>query len=96
MMQKTSFVAVALAGFLMAGTALCVKADTCEDRVRRAEENLRKQVDRHGESSKQAEHARHNLDNERGKCHMDERRDHHDDDHRDDDHHDHDHDRDHD
>lgn len=57
---------------LLAGGAALTKAGDndrqCEDRVHKAEENLRKAVDRHGEHSSQAEKRRHELEEVRKGC----------------------------
>jgi len=40
----------------------------CNQRIHKAEENLRKAVDRHGEQSRQAEKRRHELEEARRSC----------------------------
>ena len=40
----------------------------CEQRIHRAEEKLRKEIDRHGEQSPQAEKRRHELEEARRSC----------------------------
>ena len=40
----------------------------CEQRIHRAEEKLRKEIDRHGEHSRQAEKRRHDLEEARRSC----------------------------
>jgi hypothetical protein len=80
MFKKTSLAIAVLGSFLLAGVVPSM-AERCEDRVRKAEENVKKEVDRHGEHSHQAEQARHKLENERAKCHVDEHHDHPDHDH---------------
>ena len=73
MFRKTRLITALLGGFLLLDTFVpTVAADDCRDRVRKAEENVKKQTDRHGEHSKQAEQARYNLDKVRRDCHMDE------------------------
>ena len=48
-----------------AGTWSC---NDCDQRIHRAEENLRKAVERHGEHSRQAEDRRHELEEARRSC----------------------------
>lgn len=73
MFSKTRLVAAVLGGFLLFGTMTpMLVAATCQERVRKAEENVKKQTDRHGEKSKQAEQARHDRDKVRKDCHMEE------------------------
>ena len=93
MLHKTRLVAALLGGFLLVGAVSPSLADDkCEERVRKAEANLNKEIQRHGEHSSQAEKRRRDLDKERANCRGSESRDHnHDYDHD----HDHDHDNDH-
>lgn len=82
MIRKTGFAALCLSLFLLAGVAIPSQAesrDQCQERVRKAEENLRREVDRHGEHSSQAENRRRDLERQRQACRSDEHRDHHDD-----------------
>jgi len=62
----------ALGALLLAGgPALTQASDNdrhCEQRIHKAEENLRKAVDRHGEHSSQAEKRRHELEETRRSC----------------------------
>lgn len=54
---------------LMAATATPAHAERrCEREVRKAEEHYRDAVRRHGEHSKQAEHARREVENARARC----------------------------
>ena len=56
---------------LMGGVAQTRAGDNdrqCEQRIHKAEENLRKAVDRHGEHSSQAERRRHELEEARRSC----------------------------
>jgi hypothetical protein len=88
MRYKTLFVSAMLGGSLLVGTvAPSVAADKCGEHVRKAEDKLRKEIDRHGESSRQAEHARHDLETQRANCNAEAHPDHHDMDHHDMDHH---------
>lgn len=85
MFQKSYLVAAILGGFLLLGAvAPSVAADRCEEHVRKAEEKLKKEIDRHGEQSSQAEHARRDVEKQRTKCNaeaqQDRNMDHHDDD----------------
>ena len=41
----------------------------CASRIHRAERNLQREIDRHGEHSPQAEQKRHELDDVRRHCH---------------------------
>jgi F0F1-type ATP synthase membrane subunit b/b' len=69
MFQKTHLVAAVLGGFLLVGSVVpSVAADNCEEHVRKAEEKLKKEIDRHGEQSSQAEHARRDVEKQRDKC----------------------------
>ena len=40
----------------------------CDQRIHKAEENLRKEIDRHGEHSRQAEKRRHELGEAQRSC----------------------------
>ncbi len=72
-----------LGALFMAGGAIPARADRddhdgrCERNVRKAEHNLEKAVRKHGERSRQAEQRRHQLEEARERCHMnDHDRDH--------------------
>ena len=73
--------AVFLAGVFMVSSAGMLMArdhdDRCEQRIHKAERNLQKEVDRHGEHSRQAEKRRHELEEAREKCGHDRDHDHH-------------------
>ena len=62
----------ALGVLLLAGGAALTQASDsvrqCNQRIHKAEENLRKEVDRHGEHSRQAEKRRHELEEAQRKC----------------------------
>ena len=74
--MKTRFVAVALGGLLLTGSGVpLTAADNCEKRVRKAEQKLKKEINRHGEQSRQAEQARRNLVKERSNCRNNEQDD---------------------
>jgi len=56
---------------LVGGVARTQAGDSdrqCQQRVHRAEEKLRKEIDRHGEHSRQAERRRHELEEARRSC----------------------------
>jgi len=62
----------ALGVLLLAGGVARTQASDndrqCEQRIRRAEEKLRKEIDRHGEQSRQAEKRRHELEEAKRSC----------------------------
>jgi len=62
----------ALGALLLAGGAARTQARDndrqCNQRIHKAEENLRKAVDRHGEQSRQAEKRRHELEEAQRSC----------------------------
>jgi Flp pilus assembly protein TadB len=65
------FVAALGVGLLTSGVTLTKAADRdrdCDRRIQKAEEQLRKAVDRHGEHSPQAEKKRHDLEETRRSC----------------------------
>lgn len=80
MMQRLRLLALVLAVTFMAGTAVKLKAqdrdDYCHRQIEKAERNLRKAVERHGEHSPQAEKRRHELEETREHCHHDHDHDH--------------------
>ena len=56
---------------LVGGVARTQAGDSdrqCQQRVHRAEEKLRKEIDRHGEHIRQAERRRHELEEARRSC----------------------------
>jgi hypothetical protein len=53
---------------LVGGAARTRSCNDCQQRIHRAEENLRKAVRRHGERSPQAERRRHELEEARRSC----------------------------
>ncbi len=58
-----------LGGMLLAGCAASTwSCDNCDRRIHKAEENLRKAVERHGEHSREAEQRRHELEEARRSC----------------------------
>jgi hypothetical protein len=69
MFHKAGIAAVLLAGFLMVGSLVPAQArDHCEKRIRKAEDNLRKEVGKHGEHSTQAMYRRRLLEEARERC----------------------------
>jgi hypothetical protein len=58
----------ALAAFLMFPAAPMVHADSCQRRIARADHRLHRSVSRYGYRSRQADHARHELREERERC----------------------------
>lgn len=72
---KSILFVVALGVWLLAGGVAPAHAGDrdhdrkCEKRIHKAEEKLRKEVERHGEQSRQAEQKRHELEEARRSCH---------------------------
>jgi hypothetical protein len=72
-LRKTGM-AVLLGASLLMGVSVTTQAQApdrhyrCEQRVRRAEENLRRAIARHGEHSRQAERRRRELEEVRARC----------------------------
>lgn len=54
---------------LVLSGAIPANADNCDKRIRDAERNVQKNVQRHGEHSKQAEESRRHLADVRASCH---------------------------
>lgn len=75
MSTRKIITAVLLGGFLLVGGTVPSYArnhrDKCEERIRKAEENLRKAERKHGEHSRQAENKRQELERARENCRMD-------------------------
>jgi hypothetical protein len=68
---KTTLCAV-LGASLLAGSAMPVRADRddhCRKELQKAEQNLRKATQKHGEHSRQAEQQRRHLREVRERCH---------------------------
>lgn len=69
---KSILLAAALSGFALLGGAAPTHArdrdNNCAQRVRKAEANLRHEVERHGEYSRQAAKRRRQLEAAREKC----------------------------
>jgi hypothetical protein len=79
---KSILVAAALGGFLLFTGAPATRAQDhdrdrqCEQRIHKAEAKLQKEIERHGEQSRQAEKRRHELEQVRQSCHRDHDHDH--------------------
>lgn len=69
---KASLLAAVLSAFLLFGGATPAQAhdrdDNCSRRIHRAEEKLEREIYRHGYYSRQAQHQRHELQEERQRC----------------------------
>ena len=69
---ETTLLAVAFgACLLVSGVAPALAGDRdyeCRERIHKAEEKLRHEIDRHGERSRQAEKRRHELERVRESC----------------------------
>lgn len=80
MLRRSGVAAAVLSGILLIGTAVpsLARDRGCENRVRKAEQNLHKEIQRHGEHSKQARQRREQLERERANCRVNDhdRRDH--------------------
>lgn len=68
MFRKAMIVGALIAGFLMAWSAVPAQAENCGKTIRKAEDNLRKEVLKHGEFSPQARYRRHQLEVARQRC----------------------------
>jgi hypothetical protein len=66
--SKLTLAAAGLTGFVMLCGAPQLRADDCQKRTEKAEHHLRKAVERHGDNSEQAEHARDQLRQAREYC----------------------------
>ena len=68
--QKTTLISLVLSGCLL-GAVVPLQADQrrdCEKNIRKAEQNLNKEVKKHGEHSRQAEKRRQELERTRENC----------------------------
>jgi hypothetical protein len=68
--RKTALMSLVLSGCLLGGV-VSLRADQrsdCDKRVRKAEENLHKEIRKHGERSRQAQSRRRDLDQVRQRC----------------------------
>ncbi len=81
MIRKAALAAVVLGFFLSVGSAVPSQArdrndrkDKCEQQVRKAQENLNKAIQKHGERSRQAEQQRRKLEDARAKCEENQQR----------------------
>lgn len=69
-LSKAGMTAMALAGFLLVGSVAPASAyANCEQRIRKAERNLDRAIQRHGLHSIQAERRRDQLERVRARCH---------------------------
>lgn len=67
--MKAPISLVLAAGFVMAGSVLPAQArQNCQKAIRKAQDNLRKEVLRHGPYSLQARYRRHQLEVVRQRC----------------------------
>lgn len=66
--KNIPFVAAFGVCLLVAPTRSCDHERDCAKRIHKAEERLRKEIDRHGERSRQAEEKRHELEEARRGC----------------------------
>jgi hypothetical protein len=66
--KSLQLVPVLAALLLVGGAARTRSCNNCEQRIHRAEGNLRKAIRRHGEHSRQAERRRHELEEARRSC----------------------------
>jgi len=77
---KTSLLAALFGAFLLVGgVALTLAGDRdheCRERIHKAEAQLRREIDRHGERSRQAEKRRYELERARERCGYGRDRDH--------------------
>jgi len=70
---RPAFLGAVLSASLLVGTAIPANADQddrCRRDVHKAEQNLEKAIQKHGEHSRQAEDRRHQLEELRERCHM--------------------------
>ena len=81
-LRKTALILLLLGGCLFGGV-VSLPADQrsdCDKRIRKAEDNLHKEIRKRGEHSRQAENRRRDLDQARDRCRgfdHDRRHDHH-------------------
>jgi len=77
---KTTLLAAVFGVFLLVGGVTPILAgdrdSDCRERIHNAEANLKREIDRHGEHSRQAEKRRHELERVRESCGRDRDRDH--------------------
>jgi uncharacterized protein (DUF3084 family) len=80
MTRKSGIAAAVLAAFFLLSSAVPLRAlddEKCERQIHKAEANLQRAIQRHGEHSPQAERRRHELEEVRERCHHDRDHDHH-------------------
>lgn len=69
MIRKMAITAAAVFGFMVLGSSVPAKAlDSCDRRISKAEDNLRKDIHKHGEYSSQAQYRRRQLAQAREQC----------------------------
>jgi hypothetical protein len=71
MILKTAMVSALAGGFLLLGGATIVRADdydSCHRNVDKWEDKLERDIHRHGDNSRQANHDRHELGEARESC----------------------------
>lgn len=69
-LSKVGLFAVLLSGFLLISSVAPAHGfDRCEARIRKAERNLERAINRHGLHSVQAERRREQLERVRERCH---------------------------
>lgn len=77
---ETTLLAAAFGAFLLVGGAAPTLAgdrdNGCRERIQKAEAKLRREIDRHGEHSRQARKRRNELERVRERCGRDRDRDH--------------------
>jgi hypothetical protein len=77
---KTILLATVFGVFLLVGGVAPILAGDrdhdCRERIHKAEAKLRREIDRHGEHSRQAEKRRYELERARERCGGDRDRDH--------------------
>ena len=69
---KTTLLAALFGAFLLLGSVGPARAGDldheCRERIHKAEAKLQREIDRHGEHSRQAEKRRHELEEARERC----------------------------
>ena len=73
MFRKTTAVAAVLGMAFLIGGALPSIADArseCKERIRKAEYNLKREIERNGERGKEVDRRRRELERERQRCRM--------------------------
>jgi hypothetical protein len=70
-LRKISLILLLLSGCLLAGVtpSWADQRSDCDKRIRKAEDNLHKEIRKHGERSRQAQDRRRDLEQARDRCH---------------------------